>query len=330
MNRINQSMPKKIPENIRRVYTELLSHPEWQDASVVAIHEEAFRRLRLSKVPKTELPQLPWAYKIANEFRTKLKPRDRWLDSPFSLHNLSDASFVTDPGSVEFLGLLMRRSVAGGAVLSNRRAIWATRISHFFPITDPGDHFWPLWWCWDRAGRYADSELSRSLVGEPASSLSLDRELLFVDWPENVLGTQRTRSVARLVFRASRIKESSARDTARDHRKFREKLVQLKQTHLLPTLWDDVIAERHLDIVDLLSGVYDNDSWDESLSAAEYDTTFLALRTIKNRDGEQWSQTKLEVQLELTDQLAKAVQNNEADSARELIRTTEPSKEVEA
>ena len=75
---------------------------------------------------------------------------------------------------------------------------------------------------------------------------------------------------------------------------------------------------------------YDNDSWDESLSAAEYDTTFLALRTIKDRDGEQWSQTKLEVQLELTDQLAKAVQNNEADSARELIRTTEPSKEVEA
>ena len=321
-------MPKKIPDHIRRVYTTLLADPEWQDASIVAIHHEACNRLMTNGVPESDHPQIPWAYKIGAEFRTKLSTRDIWLNSPFSIQDLSDPSFATDPRTVEHLGLLQRRSIAGGSVLSRRRAIWVTRLSHFFPVSNI--HFWPLWWCWDWAGRYAEAELSHSLIGGAAFMESLDRELLFVEWPEQLSDTQTPQDVAKFVLRVGLDNRDRGSAQANTRGKLREKLKQLKQPQLMPDLFDDIIAERYLELVDLLSGARGGNHWDEKLSAVEYDVTFLALRTVVDRDSDRWSKLRLHEQLGVADQLAIDVRSNDSDAVRELIAMRELPEEVEA
>ena len=321
-------MAKRIADEVRVAFAAVLAHPKWAGAAVPAVHEEACRRLVKEGHDKAQLPTLPWSYKFVSDHRTNLTPRDRWLDSLFSIGSLSDPSFPSDPATVEFLGMLLRRSIVGGATLTNRRAIWAARLAHFFPASVK--HFWRFYWAFFWAKQYADSELSHSLIGEPLSTESLDHELLFVEWPGNISGNEATSGVARLLVKTGLRSSDVTKERPGFRKRLREKLEQLGQGHLMPTIWDDVIDERYLHLVDLLSGVHGNPSWDESLSAAEYDTTFLALRTVVDRDNDRWSGMKLDGQLSIANQLAIAVRSNDTDTVKELIGENVGSKEVEA
>ena len=112
---------------------------------------------------------------------------------------------------------------------------------------------------------------------------SLDRELLFVEWPEQLSDTQTPQDVAKFVLRVGLDNRDRGSAQANTRGKLREKLKQLKQPQLMPDLFDDIIAERYLELVDLLSGARGGNHWDEKLSAVDYDVTFLALGTVVDR-----------------------------------------------
>ena len=69
-----------------------------------------------------------------------------------------------------------------------------------------------------------------------------------------------------------------------------------------------------------LNGSYGNQPWNESLSSLEYDTAFLALKTVMDRDATGRSAMGLQRQLELTDQIVMALRVDDT----ELMRLNRP------
>jgi hypothetical protein len=320
-------MAKRISNDVRKVFADVLNDPEWASAVVPEIHLEGRRRLKEAGLDDSELPLEPWTYKFAADFRSDLSERDQWLAEQFSMASLNDSEFPSDPASVEFLGYFYRRSMAGGSILSNRRAIWAARLSRFFPSTV--DHFWRLYWAWYWVKRYADLEFSRSLVGDPSSlTRSLDQELLFAEWPSNVSGDQSGSKVAKMLVSKVAAGLNVQRESSKFRRKLRDELEKSEQLHMMPEVWDDIIAEQYLYIVDLLSGVYENKPWVEQLSASDYDTVFLALRTIADRVVDSPQVMSLAEQVDLTDQLAMAVLSDDSNLVRRLVDESGTLREV--
>ncbi|WFG36258.1 hypothetical protein GKN94_11335 [Candidatus Lucifugimonas marina] len=320
-------MAKRVTDQVRNVYAELLADPKWSGTSVHAIHEEGRRRLRDVGLAEPELPSEAWAYKYIAASRRNLTGRDKWLESPFTLGSLSDKSLPSDPTSIEFLGLLYRRSIVGGTTFSNRRAIWGARLAHFFP--EKHECFWRFYWAWYWIKRYADSELAGSLVEEfRDSGVSLDHELLLTGWPGNVSDSEQWSDVGHMLLNSKETAVLEKMEQPGFRRRLRQKLEQIDQVHLMPSAWDDIIAERYLHIADLLIGTYENESWNKSLSNSQYDNVFLALRTVMDRPEDGRPLMKLPAQLELTDQIAAAVRIDNSKLVRRLIDESGALREV--
>ena len=320
-------MAKRLPGQVRTVFSDLLSDAEWTGVSVPAIYREACLRLSRLGLSESEWPSEAWAYKHIAAYRKDLTDRDKWLARPFTLASLSDQSFPSGPAAVEFLGKLYRRSIVGGSTLSNRRAIWAARLSHFFPENE--DSFWRLYWAWYWVKRYADLEFSRALVGDPDESIkALDRDLLMMGWPDNKLVDRNWPKVPQMLLVAPENFDTTKKEFSKFRRLLREKLKELNQLHLMPEAWDDIIAERYLHIADLLNGSYGNESWNKSLSSSEYDTAFLALRTVMDRSDAGKPVMELQTQLELADQIVTAVRVDDSKLVQRLIDESGMLKEV--
>ena len=177
-------MPVRIPDSIRDVFRAVANNPRYSDSSVEELHEVACRTILDSRIAQeTELPSIEWTYRYVRPFR---KYRHPWLDYPWSMGTLGRSECDIDPLALPYVIRIWRRSVAQDRRLTNREAMWVSRLFPLLAEEENDSEIWRLDSLFGWAIRYAQEERAAEVLKETADTTVLDLWMA----TEDQLGTE--------------------------------------------------------------------------------------------------------------------------------------------